>query len=110
MGKSRLSPLKLLTIPRLELSAAVVAARLDKSIRTETDIQVDESVFWTDSTYVLGYIRNETKRFHTFVANRVATIQDVAAASQWRHVDSSQNPADDASREFSAEALLNNSR
>ena len=110
IGKSRLSPLKHLTIPRLELSAAVVAARLDKIIRTETDIQVDESVFWTDSTCVLGYLRNESKRFHTFVANRVATIQEVAAASQWRHVDSSQNPADDASRGLSAEALLNNSR
>ena len=44
------------------------------------------------------------------MANRVATIQEVAAASQWRHVDSSQNPADDASRGLSAEALLNNSR
>ena len=51
MGKSRLSPLKLLTIPQLELSAAVVAARLDKVIRTETDIDVDDSVFWTDSTW-----------------------------------------------------------
>lgn len=91
IGKSRLSPLKHLTIPRLELSAAVVAARLDKIIRTETDIHVDESVFWTDSTCVLGYLRNESKRFHTFVANRVATIQEVAAASQWRHVDSSQS-------------------
>ena len=110
IGKSRLSPLKYLTIPRLELSAAVVAARLDKIIRTETDIQVDESVFWTDSTCVLGYLRNESKRFHTFVANRVATIQEVAAASQWRYVDSSQNPADDASRGLSAEALINYSR
>ena len=110
IGKSRLSPLKLLTIPRLELSAAVVAARLDRIIRTETDIQVDESVFWTDSTCVLGYLRNESRRFHTFVANRVATIQEVAPASQWRHVDSSQNPADDASRGLPAEALLNNSR
>ena len=110
IGKSRLSPLKLLTIPRLELSAAVVAARLDKIIRTETDIQVDKSVFWTDSTCVLGYLRNESRRFHTFVANRVATIQEVAPALQWRQVDSSQNPADDASRGLSAEALLNNSR
>ncbi|XP_068720553.1 uncharacterized protein [Montipora capricornis] len=100
IGKSRLSPLKHLTIPRLELSAAVAAARLDKIIRSETDIQVVESVLWTDSTCILGYLRNESKRFHTFVANRVATIQEVAAASQWRHVDSSQNLV----------ALLNNSR
>ena len=109
IGKSQLSPLKHLTIPRLELSAAVVAARLDKIIRTETDLQVDKSVFWTDSTCVLGYLRNESKLSYTFVANWVATIQEVVAASLWRHVDSSQNPADDASRGLSAEALLNNS-
>ena len=56
MGKYRLSPLKLLTIRQLELSAAVVADRLDKVIRTETDIDVDDSVFWTDSTCFLGYL------------------------------------------------------
>ena len=104
-----MSPLKLLTVPRLELSAAVVAARLDSIIRTATDIPVDESVFWTDSTCVLGYFRNESKRFHTFLANRVATIQEVPPASQWRHVDSLQNATDDAMRGLSAEALLSNS-
>lgn len=107
LGKSPLPPLKLLTIPRLELSAAVVAARLNKIVRTETDIAVDESVFWTDSTCVLGYLRNKSRCFHTFVANRVATIQEVTAALQWRHVDSSQNPADDVSRGLSAAPLLN---
>ena len=110
MGKSRLSPFRLLTIPRLELSVAVVAARLDKIIRTETNIHIDESVFCTDSTCRLGYLRNESKRFYIFVANRVATIQEVAGVSQLRHVDSLQNPTDDSSRGLFAEALLNNSR
>jgi len=110
IGKSRLSPLKQLTIPRLELSAAVVATRLDKMVRKEIGIPISESIFWSDSTCVLGYIANEDKRFHTFVANRVAAIQEVTSSSQWKHVGTKQNPADDASRGLSAEALLKNER
>ena len=67
MGKARTAPLKTVTIPRLELSAAVVASRLDKILRNEIDIPVDESVFWTDSTCVISHIQNNDKRFHTFV-------------------------------------------
>ena len=110
IGKSRLSPLKQLTIPRLELCAAVVATRLEKMVTREIDMQVNQSVFWTDSACVLGYISNESKRFHTFVANRVAAIQEVASPSQWRHIGTLQNPADEASRGLSAMALINSSR
>ena len=57
----------------------------------------DGEIYWTDSTTVLKYIRNETKRFHEFVANRVQRIRDETNPIQWRHVDSEHNPADDAS-------------
>ncbi|XP_068716993.1 uncharacterized protein [Montipora capricornis] len=110
IGKSRLSPLKQLTIPRLELSAAVVATRLDRMVSKEIGIPVDQSIFWTDSTCVLGYIANKDKRFHTFVANRVAAIHEVTSPPQWKHVGTKQNPADDASRGLTAEALLKNKR
>ena len=110
IGKSRLSPLKQLTIPRLELSAAVVATRLDRMAMKEIGIPVNKSIFWTDSTCVLGYIANEDKRFHTFVANRVAAIHEVTSPSQWKHVGTKQNPADDASHGLTAEALLKNKR
>ena len=69
IGKSRLSPLKATTIPRLELSAAVVATRLDKVMQQELDMKIERSVFWTDSTCVLKYIQNESRRFQMFVAN-----------------------------------------
>lgn len=105
IGKSRLSLLKQLTIPRLELSAAVVATRLDNMVRKEIDIPINKSIFWTDSTCVLGYIANEDKRFHTFVANHAAAIQEATSSSQWKHVSTKQNPADDASRGISSEAL-----
>ena len=110
IGKSRLSPLKQLTIPRLELSAAVVATRLDRMVMKEIGMPVDQSIFWTDSTCVLGYIANDDKRFHTFVANRLAAIHEATSPSQWKHVGTKQNPADDASRGLSAEALLKNKR
>jgi hypothetical protein len=101
------APLKETTIPRLELSAAVVATRLDKMVRHESDIRIDASQFWTDSTCVLGYLKNKNKRFQTFVANRIATILEASSPIQWRYVTSEQNPADDASRGLTADALLN---
>ena len=105
MGKSRLAPIKSVTIPRLELSAAVVAARLDQICRQELTYNIDQSQFWTDSTCVLRYIENFDKRYHTFVANRFATIHEISAPEQWSHVSTELNPADNASRGVSADAL-----
>ena len=65
-----------------------------------------ESVFWTDSTSVLKYIRNETSRFKTFVANRVSEILSMSTPSQWRYVDTLSNPADLASRGTRVESFL----
>jgi hypothetical protein len=98
IGKARLAPLKSVTIPRLELSAAVVAVRLNTMLKEELTIPVDKTYFWTDSTSVLQYIRNTKRRFKTFVANRLSAIHEGSLASQWRHVDTKQNPADVASR------------
>ena len=110
MGKARTAPLKSITIPRLELSAAVLATRLDKIIRREIDLPIRDSVFWTDSTCVINYIRSNDKRFHTFVANRVAVIRDGSSPSQWRYVSTEENPADDASRGLAISSVTKNSR
>ena len=59
---------------------------------------VDSVFFWTDSTTVLSYINNEAKRYHTFVANRVAVIRDSTDVSQWKYVNTELNPADVCSR------------
>ena len=79
-------------------------------VRREIDIQITKSAIWSDSACVLEYISNTNKRFHIFVANSVAAIQEVSTASQWRQVDSHQNPADDASQGLSAEEMTVNSR
>jgi len=105
MGKSRLAPIKAISIPRLELSAAALSVKLDKMLKEELQVPIHESVFWTDSTTVLGYIKNTTTRFHTFVANRLSMIHDGSQRNQWRYVPSNQNPADYATRGLTAQEL-----
>ena len=102
-GKSRVKPLKQITIPRLELTAATVSVKTSHQIRKELDFDEVQETFWTDSRVVLGYIANESKRFHTFVANRVQQIQDHTDKKQWRYVSSQVNPADHASRGLKVE-------
>ena len=105
IGKSRLAPLKAITIPRLELSAAVVSVKLDNMTRRELDLPIEESIFWSDSASVIQLIQNQT-----FVANRLSIIHDGLSPYQWRYVDSRSNPADDASRGLTAEQLIRNKR
>jgi len=110
MGKSHLSPLKPVSIPRMELSAAVLSTRLDRMIPQEIDLAISDSFFWTDSTCVLRYIANSERRYKTFVANRVAAIREQSIPSQWHCVGTRMNPADDASRGLSAEAIIRSNR
>ena len=79
-------------------------------LKAELALQLEDSVFWTDSTSVLKYVSNEDRRFHTFVANRISTIRETSEPSQWRHVGSKDNPADDASRGMKVSNFLKNSR
>ncbi|KAL6480050.1 hypothetical protein MHYP_G00110830 [Metynnis hypsauchen] len=106
LGKARVAPLKPTTIPRLELTAATLATRVDGMLRREIQLPLGDSVFWTDSTAVLKYIANETTRFRTFVANRVAAIIGTTAVSQWKYICSQQNPADYASRGQDVDAFM----
>jgi len=110
MAKSRLAPMKTLTIPRLELCAATLAVKMNSIIAYELDVPLQVPVFWTDSTVVLQYINNTRKRFHTFVANRIAAIHSGSDPSQWRYVDSESNPADDVSRGLKASELVSSPR
>lgn len=107
MGKSRVSPTKVTTIPRLELSAAVVAVQTSDKLQKELDIQDLQEFFWTDSTVVLGYINNDARRFQVFVANRIQRIKLSTKPEQWAYVASENNPADHASRGLTAQQLRN---
>ena len=110
MGKARVAPLKSGTIPRLELSAAVVYARSSKWLEKELAFPNAVEHFWTDSKVVLGYISNPSRRFHVYVANRIQEIHNRTNSVQWHHVESEENPADAASRGISALQLVQESR
>ena len=99
-GRTRVASPVQHTIPRLELCAAALAIQVDATLTREisADIDIESSVYWTDSMIVLAYLQGDSKRYHTFVGNRGARIRSHYEASQWRHVPSEQNPADLASR------------
>ena len=69
IGKSRVTPLKFVSIPRLELMAAALSVKISKMLREELDVHVNNEVFWTDSQVVLGYINSVVCRFKEFLAN-----------------------------------------
>ena len=109
VGKARLTPLKQITIPTLELAAATTFAKMSKFLCTELTYREMVEYFHTDSQVVLGYIKNEARRFHLFVANRVQKIREISDPNAWIYVDTHQNPADDASRGLTARQLLEGS-
>ncbi|KAL9976365.1 hypothetical protein ACROYT_G013660 [Oculina patagonica] len=94
-----------MSIPRLELCGAVLAAQAVDKVAKELDMAVSEVVFYTDSKVVLGYIRNESRRFYVYIANRVEIIRKISTPDQWRYVESSNNPANLATRSLQAKDL-----
>ena len=105
MGKARVAPKKTVSIPRLELAAATVSAKMTDALKDELTYEGLQEYYWTDSKVVLGYIYNESRRFHVYVANRVQLIQDLSSPSQWRFVNSAENPADEGSRSSSSSSI-----
>ena len=99
-AKTKLTPLKVLTILRLELCAATLLNNYDVMLHRELRLpyNLKPSLFWTDSTTVLKYINCEDRAFHVFVANRIQTIRNQSEPNQWKYVSTKQNPAEFPSR------------
>jgi hypothetical protein len=100
-GKSRLSPFKSITIPRLELTAATVSVKLGAILKKELNLPNLDDHYWTDSKIALGYIFNDVKRFRVFGTNRAQKIRSYTKKAQWNHVETKENPADHALRGLS---------
>lgn len=83
-----------MSIPRLELMAAVLGLRLAESIGDVLNIPKSQWLCWSDSMDVLYWIRGQSRRFKPFVANREGEIQTLTNPEQWKHVPTKQNPAD----------------
>ena len=82
LGKSRVVQKRFVSIPRLELTAAVLSVKMSCLLKKELNLGEVNHYFWTDSKVVLGYSRNETRRFKTFVTNRIYQIKSNANAEQ----------------------------
>jgi hypothetical protein len=98
IGNTRLAPIREISIPRLELSAAVVSVKLRVLVQRELDMIFNQVCHWTDSTSVLKCIHNESKRFHTYKSNRLTVILNESSRSEWRYVKTDPNSADVGSK------------
>ena len=87
------------------MTAATVSIHVGELLRREVDGD-SELVYHTDSTTVLRNVANEQQHFHIFIAKRVQLIRNHLSPSQWKYVDSIENPADDASRGQDGLALV----
>ena len=106
MGKSRVHGLKEMSIPRKELKAAVLCARV-AAVVSEIWPSIPLQLY-SDSQNVLGWLNNQTKRNKQFVANRISLILELTKENQWQYIDTSRNPADIPSRGADLEELSSN--
>ena len=104
LGKARVAPMKVMTVPELELQAALLAARLKNEIVQALNVTVIQVFMWTDTTTVLQLINSNEKQ-PIFVADRVCEILEYTSVDRWNHVATKNNPADVDKLGMSADVL-----
>lgn len=100
-SKTRVTPLKNITIPQVELNGALLLAQLVQKVAQSWEFPIKSFKLWTDSTIVLGWLNSLNIRLKTYVSNRVTQILDLCEATQWNYVRSEENPANTCSSSLS---------
>ena len=98
MAKTRVAPLKPMNVPRLELQAALLGARLVRTVRSEMEIKINKIYLWSDSLTVLRWIKGEPRTRTIFVAHRLGEINELTTSTDWNWVPTKLNPADYSTR------------
>ncbi|KAM8718255.1 hypothetical protein ACLKA7_000957 [Drosophila subpalustris] len=98
MGKANCSPIKALSVPRLELQAAVLGVRLKNAILANHQVNPKEVHLWSDSKTVINWIHSDSRRYKQYVAHRVSEILESTNVAEWKWIPGTKNPADVATR------------
>ncbi|XP_062700012.1 uncharacterized protein LOC115258713 [Aedes albopictus] len=97
-SKTRVAPIKFLSIPRSELQACVIGVRFANSIIKSLSINVTKRFFWTDSSDVISWLKSDHRRYSQFVAFRVSEILEASDVGEWQWIQTKQNVADDGTK------------
>lgn len=109
-AKTKVAPNKPMTVPRLELQAAVLGIRLARSVKQSQRLEFEKVSYWSDSKTVLGWINSDTRRYHQFVAFRIGEVLEATNTTDWRWVTSEHNVADEATKSKDIQRLDSQSR
>ena len=104
-----MAPKRQLSIPRLELSAALTGAQLADLLGKELTMPIQKIIMYSDSTTVLRWLQSDSCRYKVFVGTRVSEIQTLTDVQNWHYVDTANNPADDITRGKSVAELCQES-
>ena len=107
-AKSHVAPLKQLTLPHLELMAALIVTRLTRFVLSSIPLKDPPIFIWSDSQIVLHWVKSQ-KQLPAFVRHRINEIQTTLSTADWRYCPTLENPADLLTRGITADTLISSS-